>query len=88
METKTVNLLVRGKLIGLLFAAALLASCGVSNVTIEGSFPTPNINFTNVFLPVIDNEYTSQSDIPSFVSSKMTIILGMISALTSYQDLF
>ncbi len=44
METKTVNLLVRGKLIGLLFAAALLASCGVSNVTIEGSFPTPNIS--------------------------------------------
>ena len=44
MEIKPANLLARGKFIGLLFAATLLASCGVSNVTIEGSFPTPNIS--------------------------------------------
>lgn len=29
---------------GLLLSVVLLASCGVSNVTIEGSFPTPNIS--------------------------------------------
>ena len=29
---------------GLILSVLLLASCGVSNVTIEGSFPTPNIS--------------------------------------------
>jgi len=44
METRTNNVRSRGKLVVMLFAATLLASCGVSNVTIEGSFPTPNIS--------------------------------------------
>jgi hypothetical protein len=38
--------LVRGLLtqMGSFLSVLLLASCGVSNVTIEGSFPTPNIS--------------------------------------------
>ena len=38
--------IVRGLLtqMGIFLSVLLLASCGVSNVTIEGSFPTPNIS--------------------------------------------
>ena len=38
--------IVRGLLtqMGLVLSVLFLASCGVSNVTIEGSFPTPNIS--------------------------------------------
>lgn len=44
MNLKVSNLNSRCKQIVILFAAVLLASCGVSNVTIEGNFPTPNIS--------------------------------------------
>tara|TARA_Y100000766_G_scaffold278208_1_gene284674 strand:- start:994 stop:1620 length:627 start_codon:yes stop_codon:yes gene_type:complete len=32
------------KVLGLLLITSLMGSCGVSNLVIEGSFPTPNIN--------------------------------------------
>ncbi len=44
MNLKVSNQNSRCKQIVILFAAFLLASCGVSNVTIEGNFPTPNIS--------------------------------------------
>jgi len=40
-QTLVRSLLTR---MGLFLSVLLLASCGVSNVTIEGSFPTPNIS--------------------------------------------
>lgn len=43
MQAKTTGKLRHYRNASLLLAVLLLAACGVSNVVIEGSFPTPNI---------------------------------------------
>ena len=44
MRSKIKTQLLWSKVLALLLVASLMGSCGVSNLVIEGSFPTPNIN--------------------------------------------
>ena len=44
MRSKIKTQLLWSKVLALLLVTSLMESCGVSNLVIEGSFPTPNIN--------------------------------------------
>ena len=44
MRSKIKTQLLWSKVLALLLVTSLMGSCGVSNLVIEGSFPTPNIN--------------------------------------------